>query len=201
MSTTARRAARGAEKPLTETEQRILEKAFGFRSGSWVHNGGDRHTLKALRSLVRRGLLRFEMLGVHQCHQRTEAGDELCQRLAKEADLRKGKAPITLDGSSHFPGSKNVGKKRGTVKNTDKPIGQIALFLIHKLERLGWSPNDFADELEAAGLGKNHEAVRKWLNGSNAPRLTEMNKVAKVLGYGDWYELVAAVAKFHKRQK
>lgn len=117
------------------------------------------------------------------------------------ADLRRAKGGVTLEGPKHFPGSKDVGKRRGTVKNTDKPQGQIALFLNKKLERLGWSPEDFARALDKAGLeDKTHEAVRKWLNGSNAPRLTEMDTVATVLGYDDWYDLVAAVAKFNRRK-
>lgn len=117
------------------------------------------------------------------------------------ADLKKRRPDAKMGDSTHFPGSRNVGKKRGAVKNQDKPIGQIALFLLWKLERLGWSPEDFATRLDKAGLKeKTHEAVRKWLNGSNAPRLTEMDTVAKVLGYTDWVAFVLAVGKYQQRR-
>lgn len=94
-----------------------------------------------------------------------------------------------------------MGKKRGPIKNLDAPLGQFAQFLLHSLERRGWSADEFHAEMKANGFTRTDEAVKKWLTGSNGPRLGDLHFVALALGYDDWLSLIAAVAKFHKRTK
>lgn len=116
-------------------------------------------------------------------------------KTATRADLRGRPSPITLDGSSHFPGSKNVGKKRGTIKNQDTPLGQTALFLVHKLTKTDLSVDEFTDKLKASGWEGTNYAVRKWLTGANGPTLGDLRHVSRALGYQDWTAFVADVGK------
>ena len=123
------------------------------------------------------------------------------ERHEMRTKLPPTKAPAKMGNSPHhFPGSQDVGKKRGTIKNLDTPLGQTAAFLNYKMGRLGLSPQDLAGTMNKAGWEGGHYAVRKWLTGSNGPALGDLRYVAKALGYPDWVAFVADVGK-HRRKK
>ena len=122
------------------------------------------------------------------------------ERHEMRTKLPATKAPAKMGNSTHFPGSRNVGKKRGPVKNADTPLGQTATFLVYKMGRLDMSPQDLTDAMNKAGWEGGHYAVRKWLTGSNGPALGDLRYVAKALGYPDWVAFVADVGK-HRRKK
>jgi len=163
------------EKPLTGAEQYILTKAFGFRSGHWIHNGADRHMLKAIRALVKRGLLRQEVVGNYPAHQRTEAGDTLCLRLAGRAELSGGRGAIKMS---------DMGKKRSATKKQPKtPRQQFAARL---KELAGERPASHFAPL----WGCNPDAVLKYLRGDRTPKLDMWPKIAASFGLKNWQDLL-----------
>ena len=116
------------------------------------------------------------------------------------ASLKKRRPDAKMGNSAHFPGSRNVGKKRGPIKNLDTPLGQTASFLVHRIGRLDMSVDEFADALTESGWNGSHHAVRKWLTGSNGPTLGDLRFVAKALGYESWVEMVADIGKHHRKR-
>lgn len=85
---------------------------------------------------------------------------------------------------------------RPRTKQLDKTDakGQLGLFLREYL-----SKHPDAEKQIAAHMGISTRAVRKWCEGESAPAISDLDKLAKFIGYGDWSKLAAAAVRFAKR--
>lgn len=86
-----------------------------------------------------------------------------------------------------------MGRDRKPIENTDKPSGQLGLFLTAELDRLGWSVDEFRAKLAAKKLDKTDDTIRNWLAGTNSPRIPELAPIASALGYKNWVAMVSAI--------
>ena len=88
-----------------------------------------------------------------------------------------------------------MGRDRKPIENTDKPSGQLGLFLTAELDRLGWTVDEFRTKLAAKKLAKSDDTIRTWLAGTNSPRITELANIAAALGYKNWLAMLSECQK------
>ena len=95
-------------------------------------------------------------------------------------------------------------------KNLGTPPGDFGRFLLNWFDasfRLPGESNEdmrerFRLKLEKAGFAfKSTETIRSWEQGKSAPSLGDFDTVAKVMGFGDWYGLVAAMQAARKSKR
>src|SRR5262245_8261529 len=63
---------------------------------------------------------------------------------------------------------------------------RFAIRLRWLVDKRGWGPSDFHEQLSIAGLVVSLPAVKKWLNGSDVPRPHEMELIGELLGLRDY---------------
>lgn len=85
---------------------------------------------------------------------------------------------------------------RPRTKQLDKTDakGQLGLFLRDYL-----SKHPDAEKLIADHMGISTRAVRKWCEGESAPSISDLDTLAKFIGYDDWGKLATAAIRFAKR--
>jgi hypothetical protein len=91
-------------------------------------------------------------------------------------------------------------KRNGPKKHAlGLPIGDLAQYLDHELERRAWSAKTLWTEMQSHGFERgDDDTISKWLQGDSAPRLNDLAYLAKALGYKDWLAMMAAVHRYHK---
>jgi len=96
-------------------------------------------------------------------------------------------------------------KPKGKTKNLGTPVGDFADFLRARLEKNFRKNSDEAADvvrgrlctaLHRLGVECGVETVRKWEQGAAFPTPTRLGKVAKALGYADWFQMVDAIRVF-----
>lgn len=109
---------------------------------------------------------------------------------------RRGRATI----SGFAPSGKAVPAPKGTTKNQGTPLGDFADFLRWRLSKhFGGDRERLVESLKSAGVKAGEETVRKWEQGANGPKLIHLDRIAKGLGYPNWFELAAAIRRFKQR--
>lgn len=85
---------------------------------------------------------------------------------------------------------------RPRTKQLDKSDakGQLGLLLRDYLKK-----HPDAEERISSHMGITPRAVRKWCEGESGPSISDLDKLAKFIGYEDWGKLASAAVRFAKR--
>lgn len=121
-------------------------------------------------------------------------------------DLPKGGRRATMGGSKPPKRKRTVAAQpKGKTKNLGTPVGDFADFLRYRMDNhFRQDPTDsdnairerVCQALKKHGIDYGPETVRKWEQGAAFPTPTKLGKVAKALGYSDWFEMVDAIRIF-----
>lgn len=100
---------------------------------------------------------------------------------------------IKMGGSK--TGAAMAAKPRSEPKNQDDPRGQFGAFLRDWIDR-----KHGGDEARLAEiLDVSDRTVRKWIEGANGPAFSDLDRIAKAMGYSDWAAMATAAVRFSKK--
>lgn len=90
-----------------------------------------------------------------------------------------------------------TGRKRSKPRDLTSPRGQLGAFVE------AWIDKNYAGDKQrlADAMGVSLSAVQKWCTGSSAPDLVDLDRLAKLIGLGDWSKLAAAAVRHSANRK
>lgn len=104
-----------------------------------------------------------------------------------------GKRANKMGGHSN-KGS-DLNRPRTKQVDTSDARGQLGVFLRDRIDKRYQGD----EKAIADAMGISDRAVRKWCEGESAPSLSDLDRLAKFLGYEDWSKLAVAAVRFAKK--
>ena len=84
-----------------------------------------------------------------------------------------------------------MGRKRSKPRDLTDPRGQLGAYVEAWIDR----HYDGDKQRLADAMGVSLSAVQKWCTGASAPAVTDLNRLAKLLGHDDWSKLATAAVR------
>jgi ribosome-binding protein aMBF1 (putative translation factor) len=86
---------------------------------------------------------------------------------------------------------RTVTRPRLELSDKDKDLGpRFARRLRKLMETHGWSSRDVAELVTKGGVAVGDRAVDAWLRGQRLPKLKDIEKVGRALGFDDYRDLL-----------